>query len=289
MIHRLCRRIVVTLQFLSDGWADALPPADKLAAVTTYALNPDDPTHSLEEVWPPFGLQIESPRLALRQVRESDFPAYLAAASSGVTRTDRNPFTAAWNENPPEQLARTSLPWLWSKRGEVGPDAWYLMLGIFLKDDDGAGSGGDGAPADRVDGVVRPGERLIGMQDVSAVSWATLRTVVSGSWLRTDHQGQGYGKEARAAMLLWAFDHFGAEYAESGAYDWNERSRRVSESLGYAQSGARRVVDAHGEEPEWEIQYRLDRHDFRRPDWPVYVRGSDRLKNFLEGCGWLPR
>lgn len=247
--------------------------------MTSYALNADDPSHSLEQVWPPFGLRIESPRLALRQVRESDFSVYLAAASSGVTHTDRSPFTVAWSDNPPEQLARTSLPWLWSKRGEVGPDTWYLMLGIFLKDDGDMDS--DDAPYGDTDGVVGHGERLIGMQDVSATAWPVLRTVTSGSWLRTDHQGQGYGKEARAAMLLWAFDHFGAEYAESGAYDWNERSRRVSESLGYAQSGVRRVVDAHGKEPEWEVQYRLSREGLRRPNWTVQVQGSNRLQTFF--------
>jgi len=178
---------------------------------------PVTPLRSLEEIWPPFGLRIESPRLELRVVRETDFPAYAAAAASGVTHTSRNPFRFAWNEKGPKDLVKASLPFLWSTRPSIGPDHWYLAFGIFVKDADGA----EGSAAQE------SGE-LIGMQGCYAHDWPILRTVSSGSWLRADRQGQGLGTEARAAMLLWAFDHFGAEYAESGAYTSNERSRRVS-------------------------------------------------------------
>ena len=227
-----------------------------------FCLNTDDPTQSLEEVWPPLGLRIESPNLVLRHIREADFPAYLAAASSGVKSTERSPFRAPWDEGAPQEIARHSLPWLYSQRGRIGPDSWYLMLAVFTKDDDG----GEG--------------KLIGMQDVSAESWQALGTVTSGSWLRRDAQGKGCGKEMRAAMLMWAFDHFGAEYAESGAYDWNTASLRISQTLGYFQSGTARVIDAHSERPEWEYQLRLPKNDFLRPPWTAAVTGSDRLRTF---------
>lgn len=232
-----------------------------------FQLHADEPDHTLEEVWPPLGLRIESPRLVLRHIRETDFPAYLAAASSGVKHTERSPFVAPWDENPPEELARQSLPWLYSRRDRVGPDSWALMLAVLTKDDQGQE------------------RQLIGMQDVLADEWQVLRTVTSGSWLRSDAQGEGFGREMRAAMLIWAFDHFGAEYAESGAYDWNRRSRRVSESLGYFQSGTRRVADAHGQQPEWEHQLRLPRNDFLRPPWTVTVDGSERLRAFYRLSG----
>lgn len=231
---------------------------------------PVTPLRSLEEIWPPFGLRIESPRLVLRVVRETDFPAYVAAASSGVTQTSRNPFRQAWNEGDPQSLIKTSLPFLWSTRSAIGPDHWHLAFGVFLKD------------AERAEGVgVQESGELIGMQDCYAHDWPILRTVSSGSWLRADRQGQGLGTEARAAMLLWAFDHFGAEYAESGAYTWNERSRRVSESLGYFTSGTQRVPDAHGAEPEWEYLFRLPKNDLLRPPWQIQVTGNDALKSFL--------
>ncbi|TLP74470.1 GNAT family N-acetyltransferase [Nesterenkonia sphaerica] len=231
--------------------------------MTEFRVNRDDPTHALAQVWPPFGLRIESPQLVLRQVRESDFPAYVAAASSGIMTTGRNSFASPWDENSPEDIAKNSLTWLWSKRPAIGPDSWYLMLAVFTRHDDGTE------------------DSLIGMQDVWAEDYRVLRTVQSASWLRADAQGKGYGKEQRAAMLMWAFDHFGAEYAESGAYDWNEPSKRVSESLGYFQCGTRRVTDAHGRQPEWEIQYRMAKNDFLRPSWSVQVEGNELLQDFM--------
>lgn len=236
---------------------------------------PVTPARTLEELWPPFGLRISSPRLELRVVRETDFCAYADAAASGVTQTSRNPFRFAWNEKSPEELVKASLPFLWSTRSAIGPDHWHLALGVFLKSPSGSAS-----PEEATPGEAAPGE-LIGMQDCYAHDWSILRTISSGSWLRADRQGQGLGTEARAAMLLWAFDHFGAEYAESGAYTWNERSRRVSESLGYFTSGTQRVPDAHGAEPEWEYLFRLPKNDLLRPPWQIQVTGNDALKSFL--------
>lgn len=231
--------------------------------MTEFSVNRDDPTLSLADVWPPFGLRIESPRLILRQVRETDFPAYVAAATSGIMNSDRNSFASPWDENSPEDLAKNSLSWLWSARTKIGPDSWYFMFAVFTKGEDGSE------------------DQLIGMQDVWAEKYRVLRTVSSGSWMRKDHQGKGLGKEMRAAMLMWAFDHFGAEYAESGAYDWNEASLGVSKSLGYFQCGTKRVPDAHGRQAEWETQLRLPKNDFLRPSWTAQVTGNALLKDFM--------
>ncbi|GAA3281470.1 GNAT family protein [Nesterenkonia halobia] len=258
-----------------------------------FAIRPEDPDQPLEEIWPPFGLRLETPRLALRVVRETDFPAWVAAVTSGVVRGERNPFAHAWNENSPEELVRGSLPWLWSTRASVGPDSWTLLFGVFLKPVERHGvirTGGDDGDDDRTDDdgaaapVVRAGERLIGMQDCAAAEWPALATVSSGSWLAADHQGVGYGREMRAGMLLWAVDHFGASFAESGAYSWNEPSRRVSLGLGYQEVGRRRVSDAQGRCAEWEDQFRLAAEDFRRPDWTVGVQGSERLRAFFSAA-----
>lgn len=227
-----------------------------------FSLSADTPQHSLEEVYPPFGLRIESPRLILRQLRETDFPAYLAAASSGLRNTEQCPFLAPWDENSPEKMARESLAFIYSKRGQIGPDEWNLALAVFSKDHHGA----EGP--------------LIGFQDVSAQHWRTLRTVTSGSWMRRDQQGAGLGSEMRAAVLMWAFDHFGAQYAESSAYDWNEPSQRVSQSLGYIPTGTQRVPDAYGEQPTWLLQFRLSARDFLRPRWSINEKGTEQLQAF---------
>ena len=242
-----------------------------------YSIRVGDSQQSLEEIWPPFGLRIESPRLVLRVVREADFPDYVAAATSGIVRADRNPFVSPWNEKTSEELVRSSLPWLWSTRGRIGPDDWYLMFAVFLKD-----SPGEEDPGEEDPGNEAPGERLIGMQDCSASQWQTLRQISSGSWLRADEQGKGYGREMRAAMLLWAIDHFGAQVAVSGAYQWNDASQRVSRALGYRITGSRRVVDAHGS-VEREDRFELQAEDFARPEWSVQVSGSARLASFFDG------
>ncbi|GAB3848831.1 hypothetical protein [Nesterenkonia populi] len=114
-----------------------------------FQVRTDDPSQTLEEIWPVFGLRIESPRLVLRVLREADFPQYLAAAS----------------------------------------------------------------------------------------------------------------------------------------YEWNTASRRVSEKLGYQVCGTRRAVDAHRRSAEQLDLFRLPPEDFQKPEWPVEVEGSDRLRAFLESGG----
>ena len=80
-------------------------------------------------------------------------------------------------------------------------------------------------------------DRPIGIQELRATGFPTLRTVETGSWLGRAFQGQGIGTEMRAAVLALAFDGLGAEVASSGAMDGNAASRRVSEKLGYEPNG----------------------------------------------------
>ena len=80
------------------------------------------------------------------------------------------------------------------------------------------------------------------MQGVFAREFATFRTVGTGSWLGLDHQGQGFGKEMRQAVLALAFEGLGAEVAESEAALDNPRSAGVSRSVGYADNGIGRMA-----------------------------------------------
>lgn len=218
---------------------------------------------SLAEVWPPAGLRIESPRLMLRLLQDHDMSAYLAAASSPIAHTQRNPFVRAWNEVGREDLVRNSFSWIWQARTRMDQEDLLLLLGVFEKDPEALG-----------------GERLIGCQDVGAEQFAVQRTVLTGSWLIRARQGIGLGREMRAAVLLWAFDHLGARWATSGAYVWNRASIRVSESLGYQENGRRIVTDATGERAEEEIRFRVDAQSFIRPDWEIAVEGHERFARF---------
>ncbi|MFT0139022.1 hypothetical protein ACEK07_23205 [Alcanivoracaceae bacterium MT1] len=55
---------------------------------------------SLDEVWPLFGLEIRTPRLTLRPVRDEDLPGLARAALDGVHDPARMPFGAPWTDAP---------------------------------------------------------------------------------------------------------------------------------------------------------------------------------------------
>ncbi|MGN8025141.1 GNAT family N-acetyltransferase [Microbacterium sp. 22242] len=97
--------------------------------------------------------------------------------------------------------------------------------------------------------------------------------VATGSWLTRSAHGRGIGTEMRAALLLFAFDVLGAEWAESGAASWNEASLAVSRKLGYEPNGVTRVAPRPGEAVD-EQRLRLVRARFVRPDWTIAVRGA---------------
>lgn len=122
--------------------------------------------------------------------------------------------------------------------------------------------------------AVRYEGRIVGAQDLSARDFSNRRTVNSGSWLTQTAHGAGIGTEMRAALLLFAFDTLGAEWAESGAAAWNRASLRVSEKLGYAPNGVTRFAP-RGDGAVDEQRMRLARADFNRPSWSVSVRGAE--------------
>ncbi|MGW0199362.1 GNAT family N-acetyltransferase [Nonomuraea sp. NPDC003201] len=50
----------------------------------------------------------------------------------------------------------------------------------------------------------------------------------SGSWIAREHQGKGYGTEARAAVLELAFVHLHAVEAYTSFVEGNSASERIS-------------------------------------------------------------
>ena len=75
-----------------------------------------------------------------------------------------------------------------------------------------------------------------------------------------DRQGQGLGKEMRAAVLHLAFDGLGAEAAMSESIEGNPQSAGVSRSLGYEEDGHGRVAPRGA--PVDTIRWRLTRERF---------------------------
>lgn len=202
----------------------------------------------LVDVWPLFGLEIETPRLTLRPVRDADLPELAQAALDGVHDPERMPFGAPWTDAPADQLSRNLATYQWSLRTGVTPQSWTIPFAVHF----------DG--------------RVIGAQDLGAHAFADCRTVTSGSWLTRSAQGSGIGTEMRAALLLFAFDTLGADWAESSAASWNAASLAVSRKLGYELNGVTRVVSRPGEPVELQ-RLRLARDAFVRPSWSVQIRG----------------
>ncbi len=204
---------------------------------------------SLTEQWPPFGLRLETPRLILQPIQDEHISAAVQAAKSGIHPVELMPFSHPWTEAPADEFPANTARHIWRTRAEANKKKWSLQLGVWHGND------------------------FIGCQDLGAADFETLKTVTTGSWLRQSAQGQGFGKEMRAAVLSYAFDWLNAEIAESEAAVWNGPSLGVSKSLGYELNGVFRQAWKPGEVTE--VQYlRLTPDTFNRPDWVLRVVGS---------------
>ena len=204
----------------------------------------------LEDIWPLFGLEIMTPRLVLRPVRDADLPGLAQAALDGVHEPERTPFSVPWTDADPRDLPRNLAAFQWSLRNRVAPHHWTVAFAVHFEG------------------------RVVGSQDLSAHDFASRRTVGTGSWLTQSVHGRGLGTEMRAALLMFAFDVLEAEWAESGAASWNEASLTVSKKLGYELNGVTRVSPRTGE-PVDEQRVRLEKSSFVRPEWSIAVRGAE--------------
>jgi len=113
-----------------------------------------------------------------------------------------------------------------------------------------------------------------------ADQFATLRTVGTGSWLGREFQGRGMGKEMRSALLAFAFDNLGAEWATSSAFLDNVTSIGVSRSLGYSENGIERLAP-RGEAREL-VRFLMTAeqwHSRERP--PISVSGLDGCRDMF--------
>lgn len=180
----------------------------------------------LTDAWPLFALTIETERLTLRLPRDEEVARLSRVAAGGLHDPAERPFLTPWTEGGPQARARFVLQGHWASLGEWRPDDWALGLAVFPKD------GSEGEPIGRV--------------TLWARDFAVVREVTTSSWLGLEHQGQGFGTEARAGALALAFDHLGAVAALTEVFQDNHASQGVSRKLGYVHDGISR--DARGEE-----------------------------------------
>jgi RimJ/RimL family protein N-acetyltransferase len=199
--------------------------------------------------WPLFGLRIRTPRLELRLPTDTDLIELMSVARAGIVDPDRTVFMVPWHLLPSPAMERQFLLHWWRNRGSWDPAKWSLGLALVA----------DGRP--------------IGVQEVMGDDFSIRRVVQSGSWIGREFQGRGLGTEARAAILALAFDGLGAEFAESGYFEGNERSSRVSEKLGYEVIGTE-VLAIEGKRMV-EVRVRCSRDGWRRDLVPVTIEGLE--------------
>lgn len=171
----------------------------------------------LADLCPTFGLTLSTSRLVLRLPSDAEIEELARLAATGVHRPDERPFLTPWAEGTPEERARFVLREHWSQLSSWTPENWRLGLGIFLH---------TGQP--------------LGVAILRARDFRVTREVNTASWLGLAHQSQGYGTEARTALLTLAFDHLGATDATTGVFQDNHKSQGVSRKLGYLPDGISR-------------------------------------------------
>ncbi|WP_412736582.1 GNAT family N-acetyltransferase [Krasilnikovia sp. MM14-A1259] len=204
----------------------------------------------LVDLWPQFGLTVVTPRLELHLPREDELAVLADVAGRGVHPPSERPFLTPWTEGSSADRARFVLQGYWHQLATWDVTAWALGMGVFLA----------GEP--------------IGMINLRARDFPVVRQVTTWSWLGMQHQGVGYGTEARLGLLTLAFDHLGAAAALTEVFQDNHASQAVSRKLGYQHDGI--SVDARDGEAVVSDRLRLTAQGWRQQVRPaVTVNGMD--------------
>ena len=200
--------------------------------------------------WPLAGLRLQTPGLELRWPSTEDLGALAELAALGVHDPRVQPFMIAWTDTSPDERARSTLQYHWSRWGSWQPTDWTLEL-VAVRD-----------------GVV------VGSQGVGGRDFAVLREVSTGSWLGRHYQGRGIGTQMRAAVLHLAFEGLKARRAVSAAFEDNAASQAVSRKLGYRDDGTEwHVVRGR---PAVVRRLRLTRADWQATRTiPVQIHGLE--------------
>jgi RimJ/RimL family protein N-acetyltransferase len=201
-------------------------------------------------LWSLFDLRVRTGDLELRLPAEEELPAFMAVANAGIHPPDEMPFGIAWTDASSPERERASYQYWLSTRAGWTPSDWVLTLGVWEA----------GAP--------------VGFQDLRGHQFPVYRTVGTGSWLGRGFQGRGIGRLMRQAVLALAFDHLGAEVAETEAFLDNPASNRVSEAVGYEPNGFGRLAP-RGVARETQ-RFRLTAEGWRaRPRPEVSIEGLE--------------
>jgi len=207
-------------------------------------------------VWPLYDLRLRVANLELRLPTEVELADLVAVARAGIHPAAEMPFAVPWTDLPSPAFERSAWQFHLGTRANWRPERWALPLGVWA----------DG--------------RLAGTQDISAENFPGRKTVHTGSWLGAAFQGHGIGRLMRQAVLALAFDHLGAEIAESEAFITNPASAAVSRAVGYEPNGSGRVAP-RGTPVDTE-RFRMTLEGWRSRERPqVEVEGFDACRELF--------
>lgn len=215
-------------------------------------------SHSLAEVFPPFGLRVTCGPLVLRGITDELIMPLVEVARAGVHDQDpsASPLAFDWTAVPQQYLAINYAKWAWNNRNLFTADSWILALAVEYE-----------------------GE-VVGVQEGKGEKFRTDRSISTGSWLGRSAHGRGIGTLMRQVFCTFAIDHLGAEQMLSEAFIDNPASARVSEKTGYQRIGSRPVPRGQFGEVE-EVMFRLTPQTLVRPDEPLLVEGLEPLRRYL--------
>lgn len=202
--------------------------------------------------WPLFDLSIRTPRVELRYPDDDLVVRTIEVSTKGIHDPADMPFGVPWTDKPSPVFERASIQHYWQGRANHKADNWHMPLVVLV----------DGEP--------------VGVQACQAENFARTRTAGTGSWLGRAFQGQGIGKEMRAAVLHFLFAGLDAQRCESGAWHDNAPSLGVSRSLGYVENGD--AIAMRRDVADRQIRLLLPREE-----WETRRRDDIEINN-LEPC-----
>ncbi|TLH50330.1 GNAT family N-acetyltransferase [Mycolicibacterium aubagnense] len=196
--------------------------------------------------WPLAELEVITPVLRLCHVTDDLADQLARLAAEGIHDPATMPFAVPWTDAVPPELERNTVKYFQQTRAEVSTEHWDIPMAVMI----------DGKP--------------VGVCAVTADGFPARRTVSTGSWLGRRHQGQGLGREMRAAALHLIFSGLDADLARTAAWHDNAASLGVTRSLPYTQAGTSRQSRRGVLEAMLEFT-------MTRDQWETVRRGDIRL------------
>ncbi|MEO5634739.1 GNAT family protein [Gaiella sp.] len=194
-------------------------------------------------------VRLRTPRLELRLGTPEEIDELGQVAARGIHGPDEMPFSVPWTDGIGQPDFHEGFAGFHrSLMTDWSPDDWHFDLLVWADDE------------------------LLGNQELYSKGFRETSVVGSGSWLGTEFQGRGIGTEMRAAVLDLAFRGLGAVAATSGWLEGNRSSARVSEKLGYVETGIGEISPRGVPVPHHDL--RLDRKDWVSP-FPVEIIGLE--------------